>query len=89
MMASPQYRAQSDGPAGGKAAELRKLIYGYRAAAHDKLVADSPELQAQLARKTKERADALRPSGRPAAVGAPAGQVGSAVQSFIDSISGR
>jgi hypothetical protein len=63
LMESDAYKRQSDSPDGGKAMLLRERIYSYRAAAQAKLVAESPELQAQLERKTKGEAEALRPPG--------------------------
>jgi len=63
LIASDVYQRQSDGPDGGKAKLIRERIYTYRAAAQDKLVADSPELQAQLRRKLRGAGEALRPKG--------------------------
>jgi hypothetical protein len=59
VIASPDYQRQTDGPDGGKALLLKSLVYKYRAAAQEKLIADSTELQAQLKLKMKQRADAL------------------------------
>ena len=62
LIGSNAYKSQTDGPDGGKALLIKDTIYRYRRAAHDKLIADSPELQTQLMLKMKQRGEALRPA---------------------------
>ena len=61
LIASDAYQRETDGPDGGKALLLKDVIYKYRRAAHDKLIADSPALQAQIMQKAKQRVEAVRP----------------------------
>jgi hypothetical protein len=59
LMASDRYKMLTDGPDGSKAMVVKDLIYKYRAAAQQKLIAESPALQAQLKRKIQQRAQVL------------------------------
>lgn len=63
LIGSDTYQRQSEGPDGGKALLIRDTIYAYRNAAQAKLIAESPELRAQLLAKTRQRGAALRPQG--------------------------
>lgn len=63
LIESDTYKRQSEGLDGGKAMLIKDRINAYRNAAQAKLIAESPELRAQLMRKTMQRGEALRPQG--------------------------
>ena len=64
LIESDTYKRQSDGPDGGKSLLIKDVIGRYRQAAQAKLIADSPQLQAQLRQKLQQKGQALRPASR-------------------------
>lgn len=61
LIKTPDYQKQSDGPDGGKAWAIRKIVHGYRQAAQGKLLADSKDLQDQVQRTVRQKGEALMP----------------------------
>lgn len=59
---SEAYRGLSDGPDGSKAMLIEQWVRAYREVAKGELLAEYPELKAELDRRVEERVEALRPA---------------------------
>lgn len=82
LIATPGYKTDmTDGPDGTKQREIRKIIRVYREMGQKILIAESPALQQQFARKALERANAQVPA---ATIPKPTGLPGAARQGNPD-----
>ncbi len=64
MMAAPDYQQQTNGPDGGKALLIRRLVMVYKQAAAAQLRQESPELAQAIERQQQRRIEALDPAAQ-------------------------
>ena len=61
LVKSPEYKEQTDGPEGGKALMIKKVILAYRQAAQVKMLEEFPELKELVIKNKREKIGKLVP----------------------------